>query len=280
MSVTSTGMTERGYASPGGSGQSDLIIAPVQIDLSAWLTLEVYRALLVFVRIGAAFMTLPGYGDPSVPVRVRILAGLATAIAVAPAIPGLPAVVPGAGPMFLAIAAEAFAGALLGTLSRTVISGVLIAGQVIGQNIGLSNVFMTGLATDQAASVGAAIYAGLLALMFVTDAHHLVLRALVGSYGLLPAGRFPDPGDSAKSAVAAGVRAFRLGGQLALPFLLLGLVFNISLAAVNRAMHSLPVFMLGAPLIVLAGLYLLAAVIPGALDQGLAAFADTAALLR
>jgi flagellar biosynthetic protein FliR len=252
----------------------------VQIDLSTWLTLEVYRALLVFVRIGAAFMTLPGYGDPSVPARVRILAALATAIAVAPAIHGLPDQVPGAGPMFLAIAAEAFAGALLGTLSRTVISGVLIAGQVIGQNIGLSNVFMTGLASDQAAAVGAAIYAGLLALMFVTDAHHLVLRALVGSYRLLPAGQFPDTGDSAKSVVAAGVRAFRLGGQLALPFLLLGLVFNISLAAVNRAMHSLPVFMLGGPLIVLAGLYLLAAAIPGALDQGLAAFADTAALLR
>jgi flagellar biosynthesis protein FliR len=252
----------------------------VQIDLSAWLTLEVYRALLVFVRVGVAFMTLPGYGDPSVPARVRILAALATGIAVAPAVPGLPAAVPGAGPMFLAIAAEAFAGALLGTLSRTLISGVLIAGQVIGQNIGLANVFMTGLATDQAASVGAALYAGLLALLFATDAHHLVLRALIGSYNLLPAGQFPETGDSAKSVVEAGVRAFRLGGQLALPFLLLGLVFNVSLAAVNRAMHSLPVFMLGAPVIVLAGLYLLAAVIPGALDQGLAAFADMTWLLR
>jgi flagellar biosynthetic protein FliR len=137
----------------------------IALDLSGWLTLEVYRTLLVFSRISAAFLLLPGFGEPAVPARMRVMAGLAIAFSVAGAVPGLPVSVPGAWGTLLAVVGEAFSGALLGTLARTIVSGILIAGQVIGQNIGLGNIFAQGMAIDQAATVGAALYAGLIARM-------------------------------------------------------------------------------------------------------------------
>ena len=70
--------------------------------------------------------------------------------------------------------------------------------------------------------------------------------------------------------IEAGLRSFRLGGQLAFPFLLLALVFNAALAVVNRALPAIPVFMIASPALVVIGLYLLAAAIPGILDAGLA----------
>jgi flagellar biosynthetic protein FliR len=252
----------------------------MELTLSNYLSLEVWRTMLVFVRIGAAFMLLPGFGEPSVPVRIRLLTGVAVAFACAQAAPGMPSAVPGAWNMAFMVAAEATAGALFGMIARTVISGVLIAGSVIGQNIGMANVFAIGFGPDQSASLGAAIYAGLLAILFVTDGHHAVLRAIVASYRVLPAGHFPDPASGAQALVQAGLRSFRLAGQVAMPFLLLALTFNISLALANRALPAIPVFMIAAPAIVVAGLYLLSATAPAILDQCMLAWGGMLDLLN
>ena len=252
----------------------------IALDLSGWLTLEVYRTLLVFSRITAAFLMLPGFGEPSVPPRMRILAGLAIAAAVTGAVPGMPAGVPGAWGTLIAVSAEIFSGALLGTLARTIVSGILIAGQVIGQNIGIGNIFAQGIAIDQAATVGAALYAGLVAIMFASGGHHVILRALVESYAVLPPAAFPNVAASARAVLEAGVRCFRAGGQLAFPFLLLAFVFNVALAVVNRALPAMPVFMIAAPALVVIGLYLLVATVPGLLEAGLSGWYDLPSLLR
>ena len=233
----------------------------------------------MFVRISAAFMMLPGFGEPTVPTRIRILAGLAIAAAVSPAVALMPTAVPNTWGLLLSVTAEAACGALIGTLARTVISGVLIAGQVIGQNIGLANIFAAGVAVDQAATIGAAVYAGLLAVLFASGGHHAILRALVDSYSLLPPAQFPAIDATAHAIVGAGVHSFRLAVQLAFPFLLLAFVFNVALGAMNRALPALPVFMIASPALVAAGLYLLAASMPDILDASLAGWSDLPALL-
>lgn len=116
--------------------------------------------------------------------------------------------------------------------------------------------------------------------MFAADGHHAILRAIIGSYAALPAGSFPDPGAGARTLVRAGVEAFRLAAQLALPFLLLGLTFNAALAAINRALPSLPVFALATPALTAAGIYLLAATAPGLLEQGLLGWGNMLGMLR
>lgn len=252
----------------------------IALDLSGWATLEVYRTLLVFSRISAAFLLLPGFGEPAVPARMRILAGLAIAVAVAGAVPGLPASVPDAWGTMFAVAGEAFSGALLGTLARTIVSGIMIAGQVIGQNIGMGNVFAQGVAIDQAASLGAMLYAGMIAIMFASGGHHMILRALVESYSILPAASFPNVAARTRAVVEAGLRCFRTGAQLAFPFLLLGFVFNVTLAVVNKALPAMPVFMVAAPALVVTGLYLLVAAVPGVLEVGLSGWYDLPSLLR
>jgi flagellar biosynthetic protein FliR len=252
----------------------------IALDLSGWLTLEVYRTLLVFSRISAAFLLLPGFGEPTVPPRMRVLAGLAIAVAVAGTVPGMPTSVPDAWGTMFAVTGEAFSGALLGTLARTIVSGVMIAGQVIGQNIGIGNVFAQGVAIDQAASLGAMLYAGMVAIMFASGGHHVILRALVQSYSILPPASFPNVGASSRAVVEAGLRCFRTGAQLAFPFLLLAFVFNVTLAVVNKALPAMPVFMIAAPALVVTGLYLLVAAVPGLLEVGLSGWFDLPSLLR
>ena len=60
--------------------------------LATLLPAEIFAVLLVFVRIGAAVMLMPGVGDPYVTPRVRLLLAAFIAIVVTPVVaPGLPA---------------------------------------------------------------------------------------------------------------------------------------------------------------------------------------------
>jgi flagellar biosynthetic protein FliR len=251
-----------------------------QLTLSGWASLEIFQTLLVFVRISAAMILLPGYGEPSVPVRMRILAGLTLAAAVAPSIEGMPQATPAAAGVGYTVVAEALSGMLLGLLCRTLVSAILTTGQIISQSVGLTNIFAAGISIDQSPTIGAALYAGAIAILFASGGYQSILRGLIDSYQLLPPGQFPNPGVSARVIVSAGARALRLAGQISLPFLVLALLFNASLAAANRALPAIPLFMIANPLLVVLGLYLLAASVPAILDPALAEWSNLAGLLR
>lgn len=244
---------------------------PGAAALDLVLPAEAYRVLLVLCRVSAALMLLPGYGDGGVPVRIRIMAALGMALCVAPSLPAQP--VPGIWGIAGAVVAESAVGIVLGTLSRIVIAAVQIAGQVIGQCIGVSNVFSGGMGFDSAATLGAAIQAGCVALIFAGGIHHAALRALAESYGRFPPGALPEIDRTAGLVTQAVGEAFRLSLQLSLPFLLLALLFNLALAGINRALPMVPVFMIGAPALLLAGLHLLSAAVPGLLGEAMGAYA-------
>jgi flagellar biosynthetic protein FliR len=249
------------------------------LPLATWLPAEIYRLALVFCRISAALMLLPGFGEHAVPVRIRVLTGLAAALCIAPlAGPAVP--VPGIWSIVFAVAMEVTTGTLLGTLSRLLLSAIQTAGQVIGQSIGLGNAFIFGVGSDSSAILGAALYAGGLAVLFTVEGHHIGLRALAESYAMVPLGAPPPLAGSAEAITAMATRSFRLAMQFSMPFLALAMLFNLGMAGINRAMPAMPVFMIGAPALLLAGLQLMALTAPGIVSELLGAYADVFVLAR
>ena len=102
---------------------------------------------------------------------------------------------------------------------------------------------------DQQSSTIAGFFTALgLVLIFVTDLHHLMLRAIVDSYDLFAPGA-PPPLDDFCGFIARTVAdSFGLGVQLAAPFLIVSLVYNVGLGLLGRLMPQLPVFFFGLPL--------------------------------
>ncbi|MFZ6765320.1 MULTISPECIES: flagellar biosynthetic protein FliR [Acetobacterales] len=243
----------------------------MQLGLESWLTAELYRLFLVFCRVSAALLLLPGTGETQLPARIRLLAGLLIALCIAP-LAGPASSPPGALAMAGAVALETATGAFLGTLSRLLLSAVHVAGQVIGQSIGISNAFVFGIGMDNSAVLGGALYAASLAALFAIDGHHPGLRAIADSYALVPLGAAPETALAARSLAEGVATAFRLAMQLAMPFLILALIFNLALAGINRAMPAMPVFMIGAPALLLAGLTLLGAAAPTLVTEILGAY--------
>ena len=69
---------------------------------------------------------------------------------------------------------------------------------------------------------------------FVSGLHYLMIDAMAASYMVIPLGGFPNMGDAAQSLVKIFAGVFALGIQMAAPFILLSVIFNLGVGLANR----------------------------------------------
>lgn len=235
---------------------------------------QVLVAGLVFARLGAALMFLPGFGEQTIPARHRLLFGLALSAAIAPLAPigGLADTAPVV--LLSMFAIEVTIGIWIGTMARILFSALQFAGYQVGMVAGLSNAFAPGTGSFEGSTLiaGALLMAGV-ALIFATELHHVMIMALLDSYELFPPGRLML-GDLAQQMVRAVAESFYLGVSLAAPFYVLSLVLNLGMGLANRAMPSLPVFFVAAPILIATGLLGLVLAGPAMLSGTVQALGD------
>ncbi len=219
--------------------------------------------LLVFARIGTMLMLLPGVGEMSVPVRVRLTIALLLSAMFLPLHRAAYAIdLRDYGPVLLMLGEEILIGAVLGLTARLSISALQVAGAVIAQQLGLG--FVTAVDPTQGQQnviVGNFLTVLGITLIFATDLHHLVIAALNDSYRLFAPGSVLLTGDIAQLITRTVAAAFRIGIQLSAPFLVFGLLFNLGLGILSRLMPQMQVFFVGLPLSILLGFLILLAVV-------------------
>jgi flagellar biosynthetic protein FliR len=236
-------------------------------DITAFLDVWMYQFLLVFARVGSAVMLLPGIGDLRVPLRVRLLFGLALSALIFSAVSAeLPATPADFGQLAWHLISEAGIGLFIGTTAALLLSILHMAGAVIAAQIGLGNALSGELfSASQGVSIGAGLMVAGLVIIFVTGLDHLMLGAIAHSYEGLPAAQPVNWQDIAKGLTTTLSSAFAVAIQISTPFLVLGLAFNIGLALANRALPQLPVFFVGLPASLAGGLIVLMIAFPAIL---------------
>lgn len=225
-------------------------------------TNAVFAGFVVFLRVGAAMALLPAFGERSVPERVRLLLALAFTLIVAPSV--LDHVAPLVSRGFhigAYLITEVAAGLALGIALRLFVLILQIAGSIAAQSTSLSQIFGGG-AVDAQPAIGHLLLVSGLALAVMLGLHLRIVEALVLSYDVLPAGRFPGASDVVDWGIAQVARAFSLAFTLAAPFVIASLLYNVALGVINRAMPQLMVAFVGAPAITAGGLILLAITMP------------------
>lgn len=229
--------------------------------ISAWVLL----AGLAFARVGTAVLLLPGFGDSQIPPRIRIAFGLVLTLALLPALP-LPSPPAQVTALALLFGGEALIGLFLGIGARVLLSAMHLLGAQIGMVAGISNAFAPGVANSEGATaLGGLLTVAAVALIFVSDLHHMMITAMLRSYAVLPPGGLPV-GDMAEQIARLGANAFRISVSLAAPFLVVSVLLNLGLGLANRVMPGMQVFFIAAPGMILAGLALLALAVPAVLD--------------
>jgi flagellar biosynthesis protein FliR len=215
----------------------------------------------VFLRVGAAVALMPGFGEQSVPLRVRLLLAIVFTAVVWPLAGAyLPAGLTGFTVYFYF--SEVVAGLAMGIFFRLFVMVLQLAGMIAAQATSLSQIFGGGSTPDPMPAFGNVLVIGGLALAMMAGLHIQLASALAQSYLVMPLGRLPVAADITEWGVAGVTRSFALAFSLAGPFVIASVVYNLALGAINRAMPQLMVAFVGAPLITLAGLALLAITAP------------------
>ncbi len=217
---------------------------------------QVFAAGLVFARLSAIVMLIPGIGETFVPIRIRIAFAFALAVMLFPVIgataPPVPADVSGlAG----ALIKETLIGLMIGSIMRFFMSSLAAAGEIIAiqSTLGFAQ---TANPTQAAPSTTLGSFLGLMGLVLImtTNLHHLFLIAIVRSYSLFPFSRAVQVQDAAQLAIQTTSSSFALGVQLAAPIIVLSLVVNIATGLISRVMPQFQIFFVVSPLMVLMSL--------------------------
>lgn len=220
-----------------------------------WLLAEsrVLLWLLVLIRLTGMMSTLPGLGQERIPLAVRAAMVVLMATVIAPVVPA-PKELPDGLPAMVAFGVvELAAGVFMGMVCTWVVEAVSFGGQLMDTQMGFSFVQFLDPATARPASVSGSLLAQVTVLLIlVTGLHHVMIRALVDSYRVLPMGHgLPLRPDALIAATALIVTK---GFQLAMPVLITLFFVDVLEGISGKFMPQLQLIQLAFPIKITVGL--------------------------
>ena len=142
--------------------------------------------MLVFARIGAMVMLLPGLGESNIPVRIKLAIALVLTLVILPLHRAAYHIdLQSLAPLLVLMVHEIVIRIVLGATARVTLAALQVAGSVIAQQLGLG--FVTAVDPTQGQQgilIGNFLTILGVTLLFATDSHHLVIAALNDSYSL------------------------------------------------------------------------------------------------
>ena len=228
---------------------------------------------IVFLRVGPVIALFPGLGETTVSVRIKLIVALMMTVAIAPALAadihpppaGLPAVA-------WLVLTETAIGLVIGIGTRLFLIALQTAGTISAQATSLSQILgTTGIGPTPA--IGQFLVVVGLALAMMTGLHVRAAELLILSYRLFPVAELPDPAAVSEWGVRQAAGAFGLAFTLAAPFVIVSVLYNLTLGIINRAMPQLMVVFVGAPVITGLGLIMLFLLAPTLLTLWIEALA-------
>lgn len=210
------------------------------------------------VRILALFATAPVVSHRAIPLRAKVALAVAIAAVLAPAVDAPPLGDFLDAAFFATMVRNVLVGAVLGFSARLLFSGLELAGQMIGLQIGLSfGGFFNPEASDTDNPIANFVSLVVLLMFLAIDGHLQLLAGLVESFRAFPIdGALPRT--IAFDALAGlGAEVFSIALSISLPILAVMLLTNIVLGVMARVSPQLNLFAVGFPVTLSAGLIVL-----------------------
>jgi len=223
-------------------------------QLQSWLQTLIWP----MVRIGGLMMAAPVIGDRATPARVRLMLILALTLLLVPALPAPPVIAPFTADWWLRTAEELLLGVLLGFVLKLIFEAAVLAGELVGNSMGLGFARMADPVRGVSVPVVGQFYNTLFVLLFLSFGGHLrLIELLAGSLRLAP-----DPArvllpQALYEVVGLLSQTFAGGLSLALPAVAALLLVNLAFGVMSRAAPALNATSVGFPLSLTAGMILI-----------------------
>jgi flagellar biosynthetic protein FliR len=227
--------------------------------LQDFVATQLFVFLIIFARIGAALMLLPGISDITVPMTIRLYFALALSFVLMPVLlPYMPAIPKEPITYALLICGELLIGMFIGLMSQIMMNSMNLAGIFVAQATSLSSAYMFNpQMASQTTIVNVFISFLITTMIFVTDLHHMLLLGLIDSYRVFPVQHEIMFGDMSLG-IAQGVSdALRVGLMISAPFIVVALGVFVAMGLVARLVPQIQVFVVSMPIQIMTGLVLL-----------------------
>ena len=227
------------------------------------LHLDQLLAAAVFVgaRVSGLMVFCPFLGSSAIPAPLK--AGL-TVLITALLYPLRGPLQLNLGPwQWVAVAlGEVVIGLVLGLAANFMMEAAMLAGQVLGLQMGYSLATLFDPNTQADTPVLAQLHQLAALMIFLQlDVHHWLLRSIVHSFAYLPAGTALAAWAVPENLLRAAGGIFLAGVQIAAPALVATLVTDVALGFLGKASPQLPVLFIGLAVKNLLGLAMLITVI-------------------
>jgi flagellar biosynthetic protein FliR len=230
------------------------VISFTSAQLDAWIAAFFYP----MVRILALLAAAPPFSNAAVPIRIKLILGLAISLALVPALPALPPISPGSGEGMLILGQQMLIGMAMGFAMRLTVAAIDYAGEAIGLQMGLGfATFYDPDNTSQTPVVSEFLSLLGLLVLFSINGHLMIMATLAHSFTVLPIAGTSLAAGSWLNFAHAGAIIFSSGLILALPVIAALLITNVALGVLTRAAPQLNLFAVGFPITLIAGFVML-----------------------
>lgn len=219
-----------------------------------------WAMVLVYLRVQAFILVLPGLGERVLPARLKV--GLAVVLTPLLTEPGAAMTMPDSTPALAGqVAVQMVLGLMAGLLLRLLALALDVATTAIAATASLSQIMG---AQNEAAPhpIGNLLHLGGIALLMVMGYPVMVVQLIADSLQLWPPAALPDAEYFAVNSLRMVRDSFLLAMMLAAPFTIGGFLFQALSGVVNRVMPALPVIFIGAPASIMLALAALALLAP------------------
>jgi len=239
---------------------------------------DIFKAALVFIRIGGILMFLPIFGDTPTPVRARIFiaAGLSMLfyhMVPTPAVNLLQMDVVGLGWIVIK---ELFIGFGIGFISKMAFDGILMAASLVGYQMGFGMANLLVPDAGQQLNGFTATHRIIVILIFLgLNLHYIFINAIAYSFTSIPLMGVEINPNITQLIIQLSADIFSISIQLAAP-ILVALLFTMgALGLVARTVPQMNVFTMSFPMSFFIGLLVYIASFPFFPDWMTAHFTNT-----
>ena len=224
---------------------------------------ELTVALLIFARMTAFANLAPFFSLRGAPAIVKAGFGALFAILLFPAVDGGMVESLSTGMFVFLLLKEVLLGLAMGYISGLTFNAIRTAGEFMDIQMGFAMASLFDpLGGSNVTLVGQFLNTMGLLLLLLSNAHHLLISAMVDSFELIPLGSALFGGRVVYEVVEIFVGMFALALRLAAPVLAVLVLATISLGLIARTVPQLNVFILGFLINNGLGMLMLALVMP------------------
>lgn len=228
--------------------------------------------LLVLVRISCFVHTAPFYGTTNVPRKVKIGFSAVVSLLIVGTVDASAVTYTGMIGYAVIVLREGITGLLIGLAANVCNSIILLSGNIIDMQMGLSMAQEYNILTKTQSTITGNLYQYfILLLLFASNMHHYILRALIDSYAVIPVNGQLFNWDSILSSwIQFMGDVFVIGLRIVLPVFISIMILNCVLGIMAKVAPQMHMFSIGVQLKVLLGLtvlYLTASLLPGISDM-------------